>query len=96
MKKLYISGKITGIEETAYELFEKAEKEVQFLGCLWVNPMKLNHNHDKSWLAFMRKDLKALLDCDGVYMLSNWETSRGAIVEHDLAQMLGLEIYYQS
>ena len=29
MKKIYISGKITGIEETARELFEKAENELR-------------------------------------------------------------------
>ena len=47
--KIYISGKISGIENEATELFAKAEKELQAKGFETINPMTLNHEHDKSW-----------------------------------------------
>jgi len=48
MAKIYISGKISGIENEAAALFEKAEKELQEKGFETVNPITLNHQHDKS------------------------------------------------
>lgn len=95
MKKLYISGKITGIEDQAPELFKLAEEEVRKLGFEPVNPMTINHDHDLTWSSYMKEDLKAMMDCDGVYMLNNWKTSKGANIELDLAESLGMEIYYQ-
>ena len=39
-KKVYISGRITGMEERAKVLFEQAESEVTQMGYEAVNPMK--------------------------------------------------------
>jgi len=94
--KIYISGKISGIEEEALELFAKAESELQYKGFVMVNPMKLNHQHDKSWHSYMKEDVKALCDCDAIYMLSNWTDSKGAIIEHTIAMYLGLKVLYQN
>lgn len=89
--KVYISGKITGLETSVYESnFQKAEDLLKKFGFEPINPVKLTHDHDKSWLSFMRVDLKALLDCDAIYMLDNWEESKGAKIEYDLAKQLGI------
>jgi hypothetical protein len=93
MKKIYISGKITGIEAQAAQLFEQAETDIRNAGFEPVNPMKLNHNHDKSWESYMKADLKALLDCDGIFMLNNWTDSKGALIELDLALKLKIPIH---
>ena len=94
--KIYISGKISGIEEEALELFAKAESELQYEGFATVNPMKLNHQHDKSWHSYMREGVKALCKCDIIYMLSNWTDSKGAIIEHTIAMYLGLKVQYEA
>jgi hypothetical protein len=95
-QKIYISGKISGIEAEAPKLFEKAEKELSEHGFLVVNPLKLNHQHDKSWHSYMKEDVKALCDCDLIYMLSNWKDSKGAIIEHTIAMYLGLKVVYEA
>lgn len=96
LTKCYISGKITGIENKANELFEKGCYEAEKLGLgNPVNPMTLPHDHDKSWINFMKEDVKAMLDCENVYMLNNWKDSKGATIEHDIAKSLGLNIVYQ-
>lgn len=94
-QKIYISGKITGMEEEAEKLFKFHAKIIESKGFEPVNPMELNHNHDKSWLAFMREDLKALCDCDGVFFMENWFESPGAVIEHNLAHALKLRVYYE-
>ena len=95
MTKIYISGKISGIESEAAKLFEQAEKELKESGLNPVNPMTLNHDHDKSWHSYMKEDVKALCDCDQIYMLSNWKDSKGAIIEHTIAMYLGIDVVYQ-
>jgi predicted outer membrane lipoprotein len=94
-KRIYISGKISGIEEVAGEFFSEAERYLLSLGFGVINPMKLEHNHDKKWESYMREDIKGLMECDAIYMLSNWEVSRGAKIEHHLATVLGMDILYQ-
>ena len=95
MGKIYISGKIFGIENEAYKLFEIAEKELRLKGFNVINPMKLKHNHDKSWKSYMKEDIKALCECEKIYMLLNWMESKGASIEHNIAFILGIEILYE-
>jgi hypothetical protein len=45
----------------------------------------------------LRRDFIAICDeCTAIYMMSKWETSRGAKAEWHLAKALGLEIYYEA
>jgi hypothetical protein len=60
-----------------------------------VNPMKLEHNHNKSWEEFMKEDIGALLSCDAIYLLKNWGDSRGARIERAIALELGITILYE-
>lgn len=99
-KLIYISGKITGLtpEQVKYE-FDGAEFEIEALHPNYgiINPSKLpdHSNHDKSWVAYMRVDITWLMKCDAVYMLKNWQDSKGAVLEHTIAQELGMTIIYQ-
>lgn len=96
MKKVYISGQITGLTEKEVETkFLAGELEIINKGHVPVNPLDLPHNHDKSWASYMKKDIIALMDCDAIYMLDNWARSEGARIEHSLAKKLGIEIIYQ-
>lgn len=95
-KDCYIAGKISGLSEEEYTSnFLKAKEEVLILGLNPINPVELNHDHDKSWLSYMREDLSEMLKCSHVYALSNWEDSRGAKVEVTLAKELGISVIYQ-
>lgn len=89
--KVFISGKISGIEEQAFQIFETAETKLREEGYEPINPMKLNHDHDKSWSSYMRVCIIALCQCDAIYMLPNWESSSGAKLEHYIAENLELK-----
>ena len=96
MKKIYISGKITGMETLAEKLFSTAEQELKERGFDPVNPFKLNHEHDKSWNSYMKEDIKALCDCDVIFMLTNWRESPGATIELKIANYLGMEVMHDT
>jgi hypothetical protein len=96
MAKVYISGKITGLDyQDAFNNFEKAEQEIKDLGGVPINPMKIEHKENPDWFDYMENDLAALLRCDGIYMLNDWGNSKGARIERAVALELGLSIVYQ-
>jgi len=91
--KAYISGKITGLSiEDARKNFEQGKSAVEKLGFIPVSPMDLPHNHDQTWESYMKEDLTALLECQAIYTLPNWEDSRGAKIEVELAKQLGIHV----
>jgi len=98
MKKIYISGQITGLKlEESYRLFHEAEAELIKLGHEPVNPMKLiPYDPLFSWEDYMIKDIEILLKCDGIYMLRNWGVSRGARIEHFIAVESNKQTLYQA
>jgi hypothetical protein len=48
---------------------------------------------------FIRRDLNFLLELspetDGIYMLSGWEKSKGAVLELAMAEFIGLKVIYE-
>ena len=89
--KVYISGAITGVPNYR-ELFKIEEVKLRYAGHEVINPCDLPHEHDQSYKKFMKEDLKALLECDAIYMLHGWEGSKGAILEYNVAVMCGLNV----
>ena len=94
--RVYISGQITGLDiKVAEQYFEQVEKQLEEAGYIPVNPMKVVEYHpDHTWHYYMAKDIEALLYCDAILMLENWTNSKGAKIEHGIAQGLGLQLYY--
>ena len=100
MTKVYLSGKISGLEKEVYEAqFYRAEQFYKGCGFDVVNPCRisdaiLKNNPNAGYEDFMQADLKALADCTHISMLEGWETSNGAKREKAEAQRLGLEIMH--
>lgn len=47
-----------------------------------------------TWEDYMRRDIRWLLECDAILMLPQWSNSKGAIIEAQLADALGISKYY--
>lgn len=93
--KIYISGKVTGMEEEAKILFKKAQTFLEDEGYTVINPMELPANHNKTWRSYMLVCLEALIRCDAIYMLNNHNESPGAKIELDVANALEIDVIYQ-
>jgi len=94
--KTYISGAISGLPlNLVIDKFKKAEDELFSKGHEVINPLNNNIDKNASWLDHMRADIKMLLDCDAIYMLVGWPDSKGAMIEYQLAQNLGLKVFFQ-
>ena len=82
MDKVYIAGKITGLDNYK-ELFDRAEKELKNQGYSVMNPSVLpeGFEHDE----YMKICYSMIDVCDGVYFLENSGDSKGAMLELDYA-----------
>ncbi len=89
MKRVYISGPIKGVVDYL-DNFARVETKILHMGYEVVNPCTLKHDHDKSYESYMKEDLKALLDCDFIYMLGGWRKSKGANFELETAKICGI------
>ena len=94
--RIYISGQITGLNlEVATKLFKDAQEKFEAKGYEVVNPMELPHNHAQTWGEYMLEDLAALLTCDSIYMLKDWQRSAGASIEYKFALKLELNFIFE-
>ena len=89
--KIYISGPMTGIENNNYPAFERAKN---IIGKDAVSPHDIHEGEtDLSWSGYMKRDIKALMDCDAIVMLPGWSASKGANIELSLARVLNFKVY---
>ena len=89
--KVYISGPITGIDFGNRFAFMCARSALELCGYEVVDPSEVKLDDEATWTDYMRADLKLLLDCDYIYMLEGWEDSKGARIERELAENLGIK-----
>lgn len=92
---IYISGPMTGLPNSNYPQFEAAAKRLRASGFKVVNPAELNPDATKPWAECMRTDIKALCECDEIYMLRGWSQSKGAQLELHIAERLGMIVFYE-
>ncbi|RQO65101.1 hypothetical protein DBR40_24840 [Pedobacter sp. KBW01] len=92
--KLYISGAITGKPDLNRTKFANATKTFRDLGYIVVNPHEICYDlKEDEWNQCMRRCIIALMDCDTVILLDDWQSSTGATVEYQLAFGIGMEVF---
>jgi len=91
--KLYLAGPMTGYPDLNFPLFHAEAARLRSLGFEITNPAELNANSNGDWLACMRADIRELVTCDGIALLTGWEKSKGASIEEGLARSLGFRVF---
>lgn len=89
--KIYIAGSITNNKDYIKQ-FKDAENKLKGAGYEVINPVK-PEGKDYKW--YINEGLKQLMECDAVYMLKNWQQSKGACLERRYAKVVGMEIIEQ-
>ena len=89
--KVFISGKMTGIEDYNRPLFNKVEKELIEKGHTVLNPAILPEGLET---ADYRRICKAMIQSsDCLLLLKGWEDSIGANEELDMANDMNKKIF---
>lgn len=94
--KVYVCGKMSGVKNHNREKFHKVTKELRKAGYHVENPAEIKGKPNWEWIDYMREALAKLLNCDVLYVISGYETSKGAKTEIQLAENLGMTIIHES
>lgn len=97
MKRLYLIGPVTGKPNDNREAFEEAAVRLEADGYI-VNIPHDYVNLGEDWGFCMRRSITAMLTIDhsgasffdGIAMLDGWKNSRGAKIEKQVAEVLGI------
>ena len=89
MKKVYVSGPMTGIKDYNLPAFVEAAKLLSERGFKPALPVQ--YADGKLYEEYLKDDLRELLDCDGIFMLPGWQESKGAKIEHMVALACGID-----
>jgi hypothetical protein len=83
---------MTGLPENNYPAFNDAAKRLRDLGYKVVNPAELDHGDEKCWADYLRRDIRAMMDCDTIAILPGADNSKGATFERMIASKLGFDV----
>ena len=93
MKRIYISGAMASRMDSYKEIFDKAQKDLESLGAIVINPAVIPRGLDND--KYMPICLAMVDAADMIYMLKGWESSRGALIEKTYAEYQGKEVFYE-
>lgn len=95
--KVYISGRITGLDYNAVKgRFQLAEEFLTSLSLEPINPLKNGLSRSDAWIDHMCNDIKMLHECSAIYMLDGWMDSVGATIEYDFAIRTSKIVLFES
>lgn len=90
VKKLYVIGKVTGIEADNRPEFERVRARLaDALGC----EVEIPHDTIRpgtGWAEAMRQSIARMATADGVAMLEDWAESPGAMLEFEIASAMAV------
>ena len=83
---------MTGIPGFNVQAFNRAESVLSEFGHICFNPAN-KPMEGWTWNDYMKRDIKALMDCDVVILIEGWESSKGSVLEGFIASEVGMELY---
>lgn len=91
-KKVYISGPMTGRPDKNIDEFNKAEDLLLKAWYEVLNPTSNGLSDSASYEDHMRADLRMLSVADALAFLPDWEKSRGARLEVEVAHVFNIPV----
>ena len=91
IKRVFISGPMTGIEDYNRPAFMAAEEKLKKAGFSVFNPAWMRFDSGFGNDAIMAIDLMALSHCNYIYQLEGWDKSKGASAEWMTALAMGIK-----
>ncbi len=92
-KRIYIAGPMTGLPEFNFPAFNAKAVELRAEGWHVENPAEHGHVKGARWADYLRWDISRIVTCGAIYLLPDWETSKGAQLEVYIGKALGLTFH---
>lgn len=96
IRNIYISGRITGEAiGGVIAKFHAAERKIRRFGFTPVSPLDNGLPFEAEWADHMGRDIALLLKCDAIYLLPDYEQSRGAQIELCVALQQRMPVFVE-
>lgn len=92
MKRVYLSGPMTGIPDNNFPAFHEWAARLRAQGFDVVSPAEIQEAG--TWELCLRADIREMTTCEAIALMPGWENSRGAQLELHLAHRLGMEVMH--
>ena len=94
--KIYISIPISGYDENEVRQHADLVKaSLSRAGHTPINPFDIYAGKNPTYADYLCADLRALADCDAIFMCHAWQFSRGCRIERTFAEEFGLHVMYE-
>lgn len=95
-RTIYISLPISGRDpEEARQEADSVKHALSRQGYRPVSPFDIWHGKHPQYADYICNDLRALADCEAIFLCQGWNGSRGCRIEHKFAEEFGKRIIYQ-
>src|SRR5690348_1877053 len=100
-ERIYLAGPMSGYPNHNTEAFERHTKLLRDKGFDVVSPVEIGNaffggqDPNIPAEAYLKRDLRELLTCSAIALMTGWEFSIGARCEATVALTLGLSFYDQ-
>ena len=91
MKRVYVSGPMTGLPDLNFPVFNAEARRLRELGYTVFNPAEFNKGKGRA--ECMRHDIRMVTLCDAIQLLPGWRCSKGAALELAVAKELGMQVF---
>ena len=104
--RVYIAGPMTGLPQNNFPAFDTAAQELRENDHIVISPAELDDPIDrdlalkdlpatKTWGDFLARDVKLIADAgiEAIFLLPDWEKSRGARLEATVGLLCGLKFF---
>lgn len=93
MPKAFLSGAITNRIDSYKEYFDEAKECFDDIGIDSYNPATIDI--DTPWEVAMEETLSQMETCEFMYVLKNWENSKGVEIEIEQAKRMNMPIFFE-
>lgn len=94
--RIYISIPISGHDESKVrEHADIVKASLSRAGHTPVNPFEIYCGKNPNYADYLCHDLRALADCDAIFMCKGWQFSRGCRIERTFAEEFGKQVMYE-
>lgn len=94
--KVYLSIPISGCEAQAREKADKIKMALSKRGFEVVNPFEIYAGDNPKYIDHLLADLRALNDCDAIYLCKGWQNSKGCQLEREFAELYRKRLMFES
>jgi hypothetical protein len=92
-QKVYLIGPMTGLPELNVSMFMAVAAKLRLAGFEVISPAEPSLE-ETDWAIAMKRNIRWLLDCEGVVVLPGWESSKGAKIELMIATNMNMIIHH--